>query len=398
MNTQCNKAPVSKMSVVVAVDSFKGSCTAQRACAAIAKGLTRYCQDVIVHQLPIADGGEGLLQILNASPQLKQKTHRHLTVIGPYLQPTTANYLTLDDNKTIIEMAQACGLELTPELQRNSPDATSYGLGQLVKQALDDGSRSIIIGLGGSATNDGGIGFAQALGIVFYDQQNQPIPTPACGKHLASIARIDVSGLHPAINHTTFEASCDVNNPLLGSNGATWIYGSQKGATAEQLTALEEGMANYHNVISQTLNRDINATPGAGAAGGMGAALLWFTHAQLRPGIELVLELLDAESLVRQADLVITGEGKLDKQSSFGKAPVGVANLAAKLGKPTVALCGTIGDGAHLLYQHNISAMWSICPRPISLDRAMQEVEMLLADAAESLIRTINVGIAINKR
>ncbi|VEJ53167.1 glycerate kinase [Pragia fontium] len=383
------------MKIVIAIDSFKGSCSAQQACQAIASGLTRYRHDITTYQLPIADGGEGLLQILNESPSLKGLIKHSLTVSGPYGQQVDAEYLMLDGGTAIIEMAQACGLELTPKEKRHSAKASSYGLGQLVKQALDQGCQHIIIGLGGSATNDGGIGFAQALGVQFFDRQHNLIPAPACGEDLIRVNAVDISQLHPAISNTLFEASCDVNNPLLGDNGATRIYGPQKGATAAQLDQLEAGMVNYHQVLSQILNHSVNQIPGSGAAGGMGAVLLWFTQAQLRPGIELVLELLDAEKLIKDADLIITGEGKLDKQSSFGKAPVGVATLAATYNKPVIALAGSLGEGANLLYQNNIDAMWSICPRPISLEQAMQDVEVLLADTAEALIRTLNVGMRL---
>ncbi|WP_159567612.1 glycerate kinase [Budvicia diplopodorum] len=384
------------MNILIAVDSFKGSCTAQQACQAIASGLTRYRSDIITNQLPIADGGEGLLQILNASPSLKNKTNHKIVVMGPYNQPTEAEYITLGKDKAIIEMAQACGLELTPKALRNAEKASSYGLGQIVKEVLDKGISHIIIGLGGSATNDGGIGFAQAIGVQFFDKQNNLISIPASGEDLMRVYRADLCQLHPAAKNALFEASCDVNNPLLGEHGATRIYGPQKGATQQQLDRLENGMKNYHHSLCHGLNNDANLIPGSGAAGGMGAALIWFTQAKLRPGIELVLELLEAESLIRNADLVITGEGKLDKQSSFGKAPVGVANLAAAYNKPVIALAGALGEGASLLYQHNVNAMWSICSEPISLETAMRNAEALLSDTAEALIRTIDVGMRLS--
>lgn len=383
------------MNIVIAVDSFKGSCTAQQACQAIDSGLKRYRSDIKTNQLPIADGGEGLLDILNASPSLKNKINHKIAVTGPYGQQVHAEYITLGKDKAIIEMAQACGLELTPKEHRNAGKASSFGLGQIVKQVLDQGIRHIIIGLGGSATNDGGIGFAQAIGVQFFDSQNQLIPAPANGDMLASIHRADLSQLHPAVKDTLFEASCDVNNPLLGSDGATYVYGPQKGAGKQQLEQLEYGMANYHQVLCHHLGNDANSVPGSGAAGGMGAALIWFTQACLRPGIELVLELLEAESFIRNADLVITGEGKLDKQSSFGKAPVGVANLSARYNKPVIAIAGSLGEGSSLLYQHNINAMWSLCSGPMSLEDAMKNSEALLSDVAESLIRTIYVGMRL---
>lgn len=380
------------MNIVIAIDSFKGSCSASQACEAIAHGITRYRSDITVCQLPITDGGEGLLQVLQESPLLSGKEICTLEVTGPYGQRVEAKYLKVDGQKAIIEMAQACGLELTPKAMRNASKASSYGLGELVKHALDNGARHLIIGLGGSATNDGGIGFAQALGVRFYDQNNRLLSAPACGEDLIRVARIDSSQLHPAISTAQFDVSCDVSNPLLGPNGATWIYGPQKGADDAQLTRLEGGMENYHRVLTEASGKDVNALPGSGAAGGMGAALLWFTHAELKPGISMVLGLLDAQKYIQAADLVITGEGRLDAQSRFGKAPVGVAALAAVYHKPVIAIAGSLGEGASLLHQHHIDAMWSICPRPISLDDAMQNVQKLLADTAESLIRTLTVG------
>lgn len=380
------------MNIVIAIDSFKGSCSALQACQAIANGITRYRKDITICQLPITDGGEGLLQVLHDSPLLSGKEICTLEVTGPYGQSVQAKYLRLDGQKAIIEMAQACGLELTPKTMRNTAKASSYGLGQLVKHALDNGYLHLIIGLGGSATNDGGIGFAQALGVRFYDKNDRLISAPACGDDLARIVRIDDSQLHPAVSTAQFEVSCDVNNPLLGPNGATWVYGPQKGADEAQLTRLEGGMENYHRVLTQASGKEVNTIPGSGAAGGMGAALLWFTNAELKPGISMVLELLDAQKFIKEADLVITGEGRLDEQSRFGKAPVGVAALAAANRKPVIAIAGSLGEGAPLLHQHHIDAMWSICPRPISLDDAMQNVQMLLADTAESLIRTLTVG------
>lgn len=381
------------MKIVIAIDSFKGSCSAKEACEAIEAGILNYNSTFKVTKLPIADGGEGLIDILSGNSALNNKSSYHtLTVCGPYSKPVNAGYLVLNQETVIIEMAQACGLELTPKLERNALYATSYGLGELVKIVLDKGYRHIIIGLGGSATNDGGIGFAQALGVKFYDKNQQIISSPASGKDLSRVTYMDISDIHPAIKITNFEASCDVSNPLLGKNGATYIYGPQKGATEETLEQLEKGMAQYSAVVSSSLGADTPSVSGTGAAGGMGAALLWYTQATLKPGIELVLSLLDAGKYICDSDLVITGEGRLDRQSSFGKAPVGVANLAATYGKPTVAIAGSIGNGAEELYQHNIQAMWSICPGPIDLENSMKNAKQYLSRTAESLIRTVCLG------
>lgn len=385
------------MKVVIAVDSFKGSCSAEQACTAIALGMMRYQPNLQIEQFPIADGGEGLLQVLKKNGILQQQNPCVINVTGPYQQTVSAPYLCLSDNRTaVLEMALTSGLELTPKFMRCAGKATSYGLGQLLKRVLQQGYRHIIIGLGGSATNDGGIGFAQALGVKFYDKAGKIIASPACGFDLTRVARVDLSELYPAIHDAVIEASCDVNNPLLGEMGATWIYGRQKGATDDELMQLEEGMKNFNQVMTETIGHDISLKPGCGAAGGMGAALNWFTNGKLRSGIELVLDRLGIRKAIEQTDLVITGEGKLDKQSSFGKAPIGVAKLARYYHKPVIAICGTLGDDAEILHEY-IDAMWSICSGPMTLEQAMEHGEVLLAKTAEQIIRTVNIGCGLGQ-
>lgn len=270
--------------------------------------------------------------------------------------------------------------------------ASSYGLGEQVKAALDAGCRHLIIGLGGSATNDGGIGFAQALGARFWRKDGTLLPAPAAGQGLAHIQRIDLSAMDPRLRQAEIQASCDVTNPLLGEDGATWVYGAQKGADEAALRELEAGMAHYSRQLTQTLGYDVSERPGTGAAGGMGAALIAYTGATLRPGIDLVLELLNADDHLRDAALTIVGEGWLDRQSAFGKAPVGVAGKAARHGVPVVALCGGRDESSRQLYQHHIDAMWSICQRPMALAESMNTCEPLLADAAENVLRTFLSG------
>lgn len=380
------------MKIVIALDSFKGSCSAQAACAAVARGLRRVGDPLTLVEMPVSDGGEGLLATLVESQRLNGATWRRHLCSGPYGQPVQAAFLTLPDGQAIIEMAQSCGLELTPAAQRDVRRASSYGLGEQVKAALDAGCRRLIIGLGGSATNDGGIGFAQALGVRFWRRDGSLLPVPATGQDLAHIQRIDLSELDSRLQHTEVQASCDVTNPLLGEQGATWIYGAQKGADDAALRALEAGMTHYNQQLTQTLGYDISELPGAGAAGGMGAALIAYTGAALRPGIELVLELLNADRHLSDAALVIVGEGWLDRQSAFGKAPVGVAHIASRHGVPVIALCGGRDDNSRQLYQHHINAMWSICSRPMPLAESMDACEKLLADAAENVLRTFLSG------
>ncbi|TCL03389.1 glycerate kinase [Sodalis ligni] len=380
------------MKIIIALDSFKGSCSAQAACAAVARGLRKVDARLELVEMPVSDGGEGLLATLAESPLLSGVRRRRIGCVGPYGQPLQAEFLVLADGRGVIEMAQCCGLELTPTSGRDVRQASSYGLGQMVLAAMDCGCRHLIIGLGGSATNDGGLGFAQALGARFYRLDGTMIGEPGCSADLAQIAHADLSGLDPRLATITLQVPCDVTNPLLGINGATWVYARQKGADDTALVEMESGMANYAEVLSRITGRDIGETPGAGAAGGMGAALLWYADGQLLPGIGLVLSLLNAPTHFQHASLVIIGEGRLDRQSAFGKAPIGVAREAARYSVPAIALCGGRDEDSRSLYQHHVQAMWAICPRPMSLDESMAACETLLADTAENLLRTLKVG------
>ena len=369
------------MKIVIALDSFKGSCSAQAACAAVAQGLRRVDEGLELVEMPVSDGGEGLLSALAESPQLKGARWQQQHCTSPYGLSVEAAFLILPGERAIIEKAQ-----------RDVRLASSFGLGEQVKAALDAGCRHLIIGLGGSATNDGGIGFAQALGARFWREDGTLLPVPAAGQDLAHIQRIDLSAMDPRLRQAEIQASCDVTNPLLGEDGATWVYGAQKGADEAALRELEAGMAHYSRQLTQTLGYDISERPGAGAAGGMGAALIAYAGATLRPGIDLVLELLNADRHLSDASLTIVGEGWLDRQSAFGKAPVGVAGKAARHGVPVVALCGGRDESSRQLYQHHIDAMWSICQRPMPLAESMNTCEQLLADAAENVLRTFLSG------
>lgn len=380
------------MKIVIALDSFKGSCSAQTACAAVAQGLHRVDEGLELVEMPVSDGGEGLLSTLAESPQLKGARWQQQHCASPYGLSVQAAFLILPGERAIIEMAQSCGLELTPKAQRDVRKASSFGLGEQVKAALDAGCRRLIIGLGGSATNDGGIGFAQALGVRFWREDGTLLPVPAAGQDLAHIQRIDLSEMDPRLRQVEIQASCDVTNPLLGEDGATRVYGSQKGADEAVLRELEAGMAHYSRQLTRTLGYDVSERPGTGAAGGMGAALIAYAGATLRPGIDLVLELLNADHHLSDAALTIVGEGWLDRQSAFGKAPVGVAGKAARHGVPVVALCGGRDESSRQLYQHHIDAMWSICQRPMPLAESMNACEQLLADAAENVLRTFLSG------
>ncbi len=380
------------MKIVIALDSFKGSCSAQLACQAVAKGFERVSTNLKMTLLPISDGGEGLLESLEQSPILSGVMPYTLSCTGPYGSQVNARLLVLEEKTAFIEMAQCCGLELVKSEHRQVEKASTYGLGEMVKYALDLGCSRIVMGIGGSATNDGGIGFAQALGAEFYNANHQLITAPICGEDLINIEKICMDKLDARISAVEFRVSCDVENPLLGDNGATYIYGPQKGADKSTLDKLEAGMVHYAALMSKTTGQDFSSEAGSGAAGGLGAGLRWFASAKLEKGIDLVLGLLGAESYIQQADLVIVGEGRLDSQSANGKAPVGVARMASHYGVPTIALCGGYSEDSRLLYQQGITAMWSICPGPISLEQAMINGEQYLADTAENLLRTVLLG------
>lgn len=380
------------MKIVIALDSFKGSCSARQACQAVAEGFKRVSSELDMTLLPISDGGEGLLESLEHSPALVGVTPYIFSCTGPYGGKVDAKLLVLEGKTAFIEMAQCSGLELVEREHRRVEKASTYGLGEIVKHALDIGCRRIVIGIGGSATNDGGAGFAQALGAQFYDKNSQLIGSPICGEQLINIAKVDFDNFDSRVVITEFTVPCDVENPLLGKNGATYIYGAQKGADQGMLDKLEMGMVHYAQLMTKITGKDVAADTGSGAAGGLGAGLRWFVSAKLEKGIDLVLGLLDAESYIQHADLVIVGEGRLDSQSANGKAPVGVARMASQYGVPVIALCGGYSEDSRILYQHGITAMWSLCPGPIPLEQAMINGERYLADTAENLLRTIFVN------
>jgi glycerate kinase len=381
------------MKIIIALDSFKGSCSAHAACAAVARGIRRVCPDAELVELPLSDGGEGLIATLSDSGPLRHASKLSCTCTGPYGGTTEASYLLLPGGRAVLEMAQSCGLELTPPARRDVRYASSYGLGEQVKSALDAGACDIVIGLGGSATNDGGLGFAQALGATFWLQDGSLLSRPGCADDLARLDRVDISTLDARLQNVHITASCDVTNPLLGERGATWVYGPQKGATKTTLAELEAGMAHYARLMTQATGKNVAPQAGAGAAGGMGAALLWYCDATLSPGIELVMDLLDTRKHLQEATLVLVGEGRMDSQSAWGKAPVGMATRAAEYQLPVIALCGGRDDSSRLLYKHAITAMWSLCPRPMSLEEAMSNSENLLADTAENTLRTFLAGM-----
>ncbi|MCK5767306.1 MAG: glycerate kinase, partial [Candidatus Atribacteria bacterium] len=321
------------MKIVIAPDSFKGSLTATEVADAIEMGIKEIFPEAEMIKIPMADGGDGTVQCLvNATGGeiLKEK------VMGPLGKDVLAHYGILGDKKTaVIEMAEASGLTLLPEHKRNPLITTTYGTGQLIKAALDQGCRKMIIGIGGSATNDGGAGMVQALGIHLLDKQDKEIGFG--GAELLNLHYIDMNQLDQRISELEIRVASDVKNPLCGPSGATRIYGPQKGATEEMMIILEEALVHFSQTINKTLCKEVKNIPGAGAAGGLGAGLMAFLDAKLKPGIEIVIETVKLERAVKGADLVITGEGKIDYQTIYGKVPVGVAKIAKKYDVPVVA-------------------------------------------------------------
>ncbi|WP_258360095.1 glycerate kinase [Moorella sulfitireducens] len=374
--------------IVIAPDSFKESLDAPAVAAAIAEGIKRVFPQVETITVPMADGGEGLTTTLVAATGGRIIT---TTVTGPLAQPVQAAWGILGDGATaVVEMAQASGLPLVPREKRNPLFTTTYGTGELIRRALDAGCRRLIVGIGGSATNDGGAGMAQALGVKLLDARGDDIRPGAAG--LEALARIDTGSLDPRVKETEILVACDVDNPLCGPRGASAVYGPQKGATPEMVPRLDAALARLADIIERDLGKDVRELPGAGAAGGLGAGLVAFLDATLRRGIELVMEAVNLDGILAAgADLVITGEGEINHQTAFGKVPAGVARVAGKYGIPVVALVGSIGDGANTVYEHGIKGFMSIVPRPVPLAYCLENAAALLTDAAERLLRLMAV-------
>lgn len=378
------------MHILIAPDSYKGSLSALMAASAMEQGILRIFPEASVDKLPIADGGEGTVSALVAATN---GTVFASTVAGPLGEPVDAEWGMLGDGKTAaIEMAAASGLPLllSPD-RRDVLNACTRGTGELIRAALDKGAERIIIGIGGSATNDGGMGFIRALGAKFLDASGADLPPG--GAALADLASIDLSGLDPRLVKTEILVACDVDNPLCGPRGASAVFGPQKGADAAKVAQLDAALGHYARIAAKATNRPrVADTAGAGAAGGLGAGFLYFTNAILMPGVSLVLNATNFDERVKKADMVFTGEGRTDFQTVFGKAPVGVAEAAKKHGKPVICIAGSLGDGANDVYGHGIDVLGSITPGPMSLDDCMKNGAALLADTAERICRALKTG------
>lgn len=366
------------MKIIIAPDSFKESLSASAVADAIERGLLRAMPDAECLKLPIADGGEGTVDALINATAGKLVS---VMVTGPMGSPVSGFYGLLGDGNTaVIEVAAACGLQWVAPADRDPLLATSYGVGELIRAALDRGVNKIIIGLGGSAVNDCGIGMLQALGCRCTTVVGEEVPWGAGG--LDELAAIDISDLDPRLAQVSLLLACDVNNPLLGEQGATAIFGPQKGVTGQTAARIENNLARVASILKQHTGNDIASLQGGGAAGGMGATLQGVLKAEMYSGIDIVLNTLHFDALVREADLVITGEGRLDAQTSSGKGPAGVISRAHAQGCPSIALAGSLGSGYEALHELGLIAAFSLVPGVISYERALREAATLLESAA----------------
>ena len=374
--------------IVISPQAFKHSIGAREAALAIQRGVLRAIPDAETILIPVADGGDGTLAALIDTTG---GTYYEATVTGPLGDPITARWGVMGDGETaVIEMALASGLALIPDDRRNPRTATTYGTGELIRTALNEGYRRVIVGLGGSATNDGGTGMAAALGARFLDAHATVLPPG--GAALAHLASVDATALHPALSETTIIGATDVTNPLCGETGASAIFGPQKGATPEMVSELDGCLAHYARVVRNDLGIDVLHTPGSGAAGGLGAGLIAFAGAELRSGIDMVCDVLDFDRHAPGADFVITGEGRADRSTAFDKAPVGIARRAGRFGVPTVLMAGSLGPGYETLYEHGIDAILPIAEEPADLESSLQRGSELLERAAERAIRLYALG------
>ncbi|ELX08949.1 glycerate kinase 2 [Janthinobacterium sp. HH01] len=376
------------MKIVIAPDSFKESLTAMAVANEIEAGFREFYPDAEYVKLPVADGGEGTVQaMIDASGGRRV----NLQVSGPLGEPVDAFYGLMGDGATaVIEMAAASGLELVPTALRDPLRTSSYGTGQLIRNALDAGARRFVLGVGGSATNDGGAGMVQALGGRLLDAGGAELPPG--GGALDRLQGIDLSGLDGRIKDCVFDIACDVSNPLVGPQGASHIFGPQKGATPAMVEQLDANLRHYADVIERELGQQVADVPGAGAGGGIGAAMLVFLGGSLRPGSEIVTAAVGLAAAVADADLVITGEGRIDSQTIHGKTPVGVARVAQRHGKPVIAIAGCLAPGAAVVHGHGIAAVFGAVSRPCTVEQALAEAAQNVRSAARNVAAVLSLG------
>lgn len=377
------------MKIVLAPNAFKGCMTASVAAEAMRAGVLAALPNADITMVAVADGGDGLVDVFTSA--LGGSTE-YVTVSDPLGRPIKAGYCLVREEKiAAVEMALASGLALLEPGKRNPLLTSTYGTGELIAEALKNGARKIVIGIGGSSTTDCGIGMATALGAKFLDQHGNALNT--IGKEMINVCDIDLSGMMEHIKDTDFEVACDVDNPLTGDKGAARVYGPQKGANPQQVEELERGLCHLAEVIKDKLGVDINNIPGAGAAGGLGAGLMAFLNAKLRKGIELVFDTVKLDEKMKGANLVFTAEGQIDFQTKFGKAPAGVGQLAKKHNCPCIAIAGSVGEGINELHASGITAVFSLCNGPVTLDEAMKNGPQYLQKVTEQVVRTFAASL-----
>jgi glycerate kinase len=377
------------MHILLAPDSFKDCMSARKVAVALQKGMEKVMPDATFQIAPMADGGEGTVEsLIDATGGRRVE----LKVRDPLLREISSFYgITGDGSTAVIEMAAASGLELLKPAERNPWVTSTYGTGQLIRDALGKGCQKILLGIGGSATNDAGAGMAEALGIRFTDREGAR--TGPGGGKLGSVEKIHMEGLHPAIEGTRIRVACDVSNPLTGPEGASAVYGPQKGATPEMVSLLDANLDHFAKLISEQMGKEVSQVPGAGAAGGLGAGLMAFLDARLVGGFDLVAETVELEEKIRKADLVITGEGKMDAQTQYGKTPFGVARLALKHRKPVIGVAGTLEEGAQVLYEQGFRVLMPILDRPGDLAYALGQGARLMEQTGERIGRFLTLNV-----
>ena len=376
------------MKLLFASDSFKGSLTSEKTVELLSRAAREVFGDCECSGVPVADGGEGTVEAVIAAEQGEYVT---LKVHGPLMEETDSFYGIFDGDKAVIEMAAASGLPMVPEELRNPLNTTTFGTGELILDALKRGYRDISIAIGGSATNDGGMGCARALGVKFLDHNGNELE--GFGRDLAKVAAIDISGLDERVKDSKITVMCDVTNPLCGKNGATWTFGKQKGATPEIQEELEKGMCSYRDVIRETFCIDCDGIPGTGAAGGLGAALMVFLGGEMKSGIETVLDLIRFDERLEGVDLVVTGEGRTDWQSCFGKVMQGVGMRAKAKGIPVLGLSGSLGKNAMDICDCGISSLMTTVNAPMPLSKALEQAEELYYEGALRMFRFVRTGM-----
>ena len=380
------------MKIVIAPDSFKESLSALEVATHIEAGFRTVFPDWTYIKMPVADGGEGTMDVLIAATGGRKIS---CSVTGPLGKPIDALFgLTGNGQTAIIEMATASGLMLLPPQSRNPMRTTTFGVGELIGAALDLGVRHFIIGIGGSASNDGGAGMAQALGAKLLDAKGKSIGLG--GGALGDLARIDMVDFDHRLAECTFEIACDVDNPLIGAMGASAIFGPQKGASPSMIRLLDDNLAHYAQIIKTDLGIAVKALPGGGAGGGLGAGLVAFMRAGLRPGVDIVIRALELDAIVADADLVITGEGRIDSQSMRGKTPVGVAAVAKRHGKPVIVVAGALGDGAEMAYTFGVDAMFSVIHQCCTIEAALAQASENVQISARNMAAAIKIGMRIS--